>query len=175
MTASTYYNNDLYPYYGRLNGHRGLGAWCPKTSNDRSDFLQVDMGEEFYVCAVATQGYKNGNHWAKSYKLQLSLQTTTWETYSEDGAEKVRKINLLAHLFLLKFLFSFGRLLKPVKPWYQNTILICVPYTFSIELVGIIFWSTIRFILCDHVLNSHDHSVQKKHWYYKEKFHVLKG
>ena len=116
MTASTYYNNDLYPYYGRLNGHRGLGAWCPKTSNDRSDFLQVDMGEEFYVCAVATQGYKNGNHWAKSYKLQLSLQTTTWETYSEDGAEKVRKINLLAHLFLEKFLFSFGRLLKPVKP-----------------------------------------------------------
>ena len=92
MTASTYYNNDLYPYNGRLNGHRGLGAWCPKTSNDRSDFLQVDMGEEFYVCAVATQGYKNGNHWAKSYKLQLSLQTTTWETYSEDGAEKVRKL-----------------------------------------------------------------------------------
>ena len=55
------------------------------------------MGKELYVCAVATQGYKNGNHWAKSYKLQLSLQTTTWETYSEDGAEKVRKINLLAH------------------------------------------------------------------------------
>ena len=116
MTASTYHNNNFYPYYGRLNGHRGLGAWCPKTSNDRSDFLQVDMGKEFYVCAVATQGYKNGNHWAKSYKLQLSLQTTTWETYSEDGAEKVRKINLLAHLFLVKFLFSFGRLLKPVKP-----------------------------------------------------------
>ncbi|XP_073250532.1 discoidin domain-containing receptor 2-like [Porites lutea] len=89
MTASTYYNSHLYPYYGRLNGHRGVGAWCPKTSNDRSDFLQVDMGEEYYVCAVATQGHKQGSHWAKSYKLQLSLQATTWETYSIDGAEKV--------------------------------------------------------------------------------------
>ena len=49
------------------------------------------MGKEYYVCAVATQGLKDGNHWAKSFKLQISLQATTWETYSEDGAEKVRK------------------------------------------------------------------------------------
>jgi len=37
-----------------------------------------------------------------------------------------------------------------------------------------------KLILCDHVQNSHDHSVLQKHWYYKEKFDadhswVLKG
>ena len=116
MTASTYYNSDLYPYYGRLNGDRGVGAWCPKTSNDRSDFLEVDMSEEYYVCAVATQGHKKGSHWAKSYKLQLSLQANTWETYSEDGAEKVRK--LIFQFIFSKFSISFllGGFFNPLSP-----------------------------------------------------------
>ena len=133
MTASTYYNSNLYPYYGRLNGHRGVGAWCPKTSNDRSDFLQVDTGEEYYVCAVATQGHKQGSHWAKSYKLQLSLQATTWETYSEDGAEKVRK--LILKLIFSKFSISFllGGLFNPLSSNIKMQNLICVPYTIHFQ------------------------------------------
>ena len=133
MTASTYYDSNLYPYYGRLNGHRGVGAWCPKTSNDRSDFLQVDMGEEYYVCAVATQGHKQGSHWAKSYKLQLSLQATTWETYSEDGAEKVRK--LILKLIFSKFSISFllGSLFNPLSSNIKMENLICVPYTIHFQ------------------------------------------
>ena len=75
--------------------------------------FKLISGEEYYVCAVATQGHKQGSHWAKSYKLQLSLQATTWETYSEDGAEKVRKLifKLIFSKFSISERVSFGRLI----------------------------------------------------------------
>ena len=60
MTASTYYYSSHYPYYGRLNGSRGNGAWCAKTTTGKTDYLQVDMGVVQSVCAVATQGHRTG-------------------------------------------------------------------------------------------------------------------
>ena len=44
MTASTVYGSGYQPYYGRLNENRGGRRWCPKTTTDRTDYLQVDMG-----------------------------------------------------------------------------------------------------------------------------------
>ena len=92
MTASTYYNYNYYPYYGRLNGSRGNGAWCTKTTTDRTDYLQVDMGKEYTVCAVATHGPKNDNAWTTSYKLHFSSNAITWNTYNENNAEKVSSL-----------------------------------------------------------------------------------
>ena len=72
MTASTYYDSDHQPYYGPLNGKRGPnGAWCPKTTSDRSDYLQVDMGAVQSVCAVATEGTTLG-HFVTNCKLRLT-------------------------------------------------------------------------------------------------------
>ena len=95
MTASTYYNqgspssNPYYPYLGRLNGVRGRGGWCSKTTSDRTDYLQIDMGAVHSVCAVATQGPEKDNVWTRSYKLHLSLDGVNWNTYKENNAEKV--------------------------------------------------------------------------------------
>ena len=50
-------------------------------------------------------------------------------------------------------------IVNPLNPSIKIQILICCPYTFSIEVVGRIWEVSIRFILCDHVLYSHDHSV----------------
>ena len=89
MTASTFYSNILYPYYGRLHENRGQGGWCTKTTSDRTDYLQVDMGTVRSVCAVATQGHRGGIARTTSYKLHLSTDGVTWNTYRETNIEKV--------------------------------------------------------------------------------------
>ena len=89
IKASSLYNAQEQPFYGRLNGSRGNGAWCPKTSSDKTEYLQVDMGAVYYVCAVATQGSRTGNHWTTSFKLHFSIDGATWKTYKENNAEKV--------------------------------------------------------------------------------------
>ena len=89
MTASTR-NSDYYPYYGRLDETRGRAVWCAKTSSDRTDYLQVDMGAVRSVCAVATQGpgFSGGSH-VTSFKLHFSTDGTTWNAYKENNIEKV--------------------------------------------------------------------------------------
>jgi len=92
MTASTFDSSYYYPYYGRLNENRGYGAWCTKTTTDRTDYLQVDMGAVHSVCAVATQGEKRYKYWTTSYKVHLSTDGLTWKSYQENNVEKVTKI-----------------------------------------------------------------------------------
>ncbi len=89
MTASTFYNEWYYPYYGRLNDVRKHGSWCAKTTSDRTDYLQVDMGAVHSVCAVATQGGKNSDERTTSYKLLLSTDGITWNAHKENNVEKV--------------------------------------------------------------------------------------
>ncbi|XP_068753272.1 discoidin domain-containing receptor 2-like [Montipora capricornis] len=89
ITASSIYNSEYHPYYGRLNEDRGHRAWCPKTETDRTDYLQVDMSAVHFVCKVATQGSKRGGIWTTSYKLHFSLDGVRWNTYTENNAEKV--------------------------------------------------------------------------------------
>ena len=92
MTASSYYDGRYHPYYGRLNGKRGLGAWCALTKTDRTDYLQVDMGAVYSVCAVATQGHRANTQRTTSYKVHLSTDGVTWNSYKENNVEKVTKL-----------------------------------------------------------------------------------
>ncbi|PFX14772.1 Lactadherin [Stylophora pistillata] len=89
MTASSFHSSYYHPYYGRLNETRGHGGWCPETKSNRTDYLQVDMAEVRFLCAVATQGYRSSSVWTTSYKLQLSTDGVTWNTYEETNIEKV--------------------------------------------------------------------------------------
>ena len=54
MTASSIHINIYYyqPYYGRLHETREFGGWCPHNKSDRSEYLQVDMGEVRSVSLV---------------------------------------------------------------------------------------------------------------------------
>ena len=88
MTAKTHHTS-YYPYYGRLNESRGWLVWCAKTTSDRTDYLQVDMGTVRSVCAVATQGTRNQDVWTTCYKLHLSTDGVAWNIYKENNAEKV--------------------------------------------------------------------------------------
>ena len=92
ITASSYHDSSYHPYFGRLNEYRGNGAWCTRTTIDRTDYLQVDMGAVQSVCAVATQGHRTSAVWTTSYKLHLSTDGVTWNSYKENNVEKVTKI-----------------------------------------------------------------------------------
>ena len=108
MKASTFYSEYHYPYYGRLNGSRGHGAWCTKTKTNRTDYLQVDMGNEYSVCSVATQGHKNHGARTTSYKLHFSSNAVTWNTYNENNAERVSSLtHSVFCLSLCAFLLFF--------------------------------------------------------------------
>ena len=93
MTATTSYDNRYRPYHGRL----GVGtkdkecAWEAKTASTGNDYLQVDLGGVFFICALATQG--NGcpaEEWTETYKIYLSSDGKSWNPYTTDsGVVKV--------------------------------------------------------------------------------------
>ena len=93
--ASSVYSSSYNPLYGRLHETRGNGGWCPLSKTDRTDYLQVDMGVVRSVCAVATQGELARDEWTTSYRLQLSTNNITWNTYKETNIEKVWRELLL--------------------------------------------------------------------------------
>ena len=107
MTASTFHSKYYYLYYGRLNGSRGRGAWCTKTKTDRTEYPRVDMGNEYSVCAVATQGHKDSRTQTTSYKLHFSSNTITWNTYNENNAERVSSLTHSVFLHFFVCLSSF--------------------------------------------------------------------
>ena len=74
-------------FRGRLNAFR---AWLPNTDGKSDDYLQIDLQFEFLVCAVATQGRSTYDNWTTKYKLQLSIDGSSFATYRENNLEKVR-------------------------------------------------------------------------------------
>ncbi|XP_068726479.1 uncharacterized protein [Montipora capricornis] len=77
---------DNGPEKCRLNGN---GTWLPSTKRNASDFLQINLGYEFYICATATQGNPTADQWTTKYKIYTSLDNINWTTYKENGIEKV--------------------------------------------------------------------------------------
>ena len=75
------------PDKARLHGD---GAWSPR-DNTKADFLQIDLQYEFFICAVATQGYPStsSSFWTTKYRLLFSVNGIDWLTYKENGADKV--------------------------------------------------------------------------------------
>ena len=98
MTASSDAGTNFKSYDGRVNMKKGWYRWCPSTTTDRSDYLQVDIGAVRDVCAVATQS----RYWqhAKTYYLQISVDGVNWNTYKENKAKKVN-CNLVSRTFPL--------------------------------------------------------------------------
>ena len=66
------------------------------------------MGVVRSVCAVATQGEMRNTEWTTSYRLQLSTNNITWNTYKETNIEKVWRELLLT--------FWYQQLKKSLKP-----------------------------------------------------------
>ena len=91
FSATSSYDYAWLPKYGRLHGPRR--GWTPKPPNNMpNEYLQIDLGGEYWVCGVATQG--EGSHilpdeWTTKFKLNLSLTNRNWKFYQWNGSDKV--------------------------------------------------------------------------------------
>jgi hypothetical protein len=74
------------PSNGRLNATFG---WLAKTNTNPNDYLQLDLGLPYVVCAIATQGSSDEEEWVTIYKIKTSLDNSNWTTYQEHGIDKV--------------------------------------------------------------------------------------
>ncbi|XP_028414255.1 lactadherin-like [Dendronephthya gigantea] len=63
--------------------------------NDKNPWIQVDLGKKEVVSGIATQGgyfyYQNSyiDRWVKTYFVKYSLNGTTFETYKDEGDDKI--------------------------------------------------------------------------------------
>lgn len=87
----------------------GTRAWEAKRSGT-FQYLQLDMGLVTTVKAVATQGRDGVNFWVKTYRLQYSLDGSTWITYKEGGQIKVVQLNSIVMYTLIVELFTMNML-----------------------------------------------------------------
>ena len=107
ITASSVQNANTPATNGRLNYTSG-SSWCAGTS-DTNPYLQIDLQALHIICAVSTQGNSQADQWVKTYKLQFSINGTTWTDYKEAGQIKVQcflsndnlstNIQLVLHVF----------------------------------------------------------------------------
>ena len=86
LNASSVITSRYSPRYRRLGSER---AWCAGSPWSQADYLQVDMGAEHALCAVATQGNPVMSDWTTRYKLAVSRDGVAWSFYQEDNTIKV--------------------------------------------------------------------------------------
>ena len=88
--AATSVFNALHDERGSrlLTTRNGGHPWAALT-NDIHQYLQIDVGFDTTISAVATQGSNADNEWVKEYLLIYSTDGTAWSTYKEDGKIKV--------------------------------------------------------------------------------------
>jgi len=85
MTSSSSWNAALATHKGRLYG---TGSWSARVNN-QNQWIQVDLGKEEVVTAIATQGRSNSNQWVKTFSVSSSSDGKTFESYKADGRIKV--------------------------------------------------------------------------------------
>ena len=76
ITASSMWNSNLRPSYGRLN--RPTGSWGSQTT-DSNQWIQVDFRTITQVSGVMTQGRNEDPQWVKEFKVQYSLDGVNWQ------------------------------------------------------------------------------------------------
>ena len=112
FSASSIFAPRYAAKYGRLNG---TGAWEAKT-NDRDDYLQIDLLYDYVICAVATQGnppnQSPAQEWTKEYKLRFSFDGTTFFPYKENKTDKVGMSCYCIQVFIAAKINTCGVKLK---------------------------------------------------------------
>ena len=112
FSASSIFAPKYAAKYGRLNGTR---AWEPKT-NDRDEYLQIDLLHEYVICAIATQGspptQSIAQEWTTQYKLRFSFNGTTFFPYKENKTDKVGMSCSCIQVFITAKINTCGTKLK---------------------------------------------------------------
>ena len=80
--------------FGRLGGlKRCLTAWCGRSGAAADNYLAINMGRMLYVAYVAIAGPQDkpqdDSYYVTRYRLQQSLDGSTWEDLSGPNYQKV--------------------------------------------------------------------------------------
>ncbi|XP_033761396.1 mucin-5AC-like [Pecten maximus] len=100
ITASSSRDANSAPYKARLGGP---SAWTAAIDN-KAQFIQVDFLQSSLITGVTTQGRPNVPSYVTSYYVRYSLDGLNWNTYREEGADKLFNGNFdsvtpLTHFF----------------------------------------------------------------------------
>ncbi|XP_035678062.1 uromodulin-like 1 [Branchiostoma floridae] len=95
ITASSSHH-DCSPEKARLDSQPSVfsdgggwaGGWCP-AHDEIGQWLQVDLNSVTSIAGVITQGRAASGQWVTSYKLSFSSDGVLFDTFSEQGQEKV--------------------------------------------------------------------------------------
>ena len=106
ITSSTAYHPRVAAVQGRLNG---AASWSARVRN-KNQWIQIDLGRDEVVTAIATQGRANLNQWVTSYYVSYSLDGKVFISYKNDG--------------IIKASTNCGRYIKRVS-YIQDTTFNC--------------------------------------------------
>ncbi|XP_071501550.1 lactadherin-like [Diadema antillarum] len=94
MSSSSTYSSGTLAQHGRLNiepdSEGTSAAWTP-LDNDKDGWLKIDLGEEFMVTGVITQGRSNDYQWVTSMSISTSLDDIFW-VFTIDPVSLGRKV-----------------------------------------------------------------------------------
>ena len=136
MTATSYYDSNFLPAYGRLHF---AGGWCARSPSRNNEWLMVDLGQLYRVCGVATQGYDGGNVWVTAFKLFYSRDGKSWTSYEDVIGTEMVRFNIICTkdptkltLFLVKLSWRnigicFGAGLLRIALGYRKIPVILAP------------------------------------------------
>ena len=68
------------------------GTWEPNSNSNPNDYLQIDLGKVFFICALATQGNarsRGAREWTTEYKISTSIDNNRWTVYPRNSSPKV--------------------------------------------------------------------------------------
>ncbi|XP_024117188.1 contactin-associated protein-like 4 isoform X2 [Oryzias melastigma] len=83
--SSSQLSSSHAPGFAKLNRRDGAGGWSPLIS-DRSQWLEVDLGERTRITAIATQGRYGSSDWLTSYLLMFSDTGHNWKQYRQEDS-----------------------------------------------------------------------------------------
>ena len=89
LTASSIYDGRYAAKGARLHTS---GTWEPKGNSNPNDYLQIDLGKVFFICALATQGNAvspNEQEWTTEYKISTSVDNNLWTFNPNNSSPKV--------------------------------------------------------------------------------------
>lgn len=93
VSATSMHNIHYAPWNGRLQeiNHGSVrGAWIARVNN-RDQWVQIDLGTNTRVKAIATQGRYDANQWVTQYKLSYGPQSGKFIMYKEGKSPRVRR------------------------------------------------------------------------------------
>ncbi|XP_035668107.1 retinoschisin-like [Branchiostoma floridae] len=139
LTASSVHSDcstekALLNSHATASGTGWAGAWCASGIHG-VHWLQVDLKSLSRIAGVITQGRADGDQWVTSYKLTFSSGGTVWDTYAEEGQDKVFEGNTdrsspVEHLLVPPVPARFVRfhpLTFYVWPSMRMEVLLCAP------------------------------------------------